>query len=83
MDKREAKRRVCEQVASTLIVELEQGSAGSQLDEADRERWQEAMGDLAEELLRRAGVVHRPHWVDPRQLSLGLEDERGTAGVGA
>lgn len=78
MDKREAKRRVCETVAHHLIEQMAHGEVGSHLDDADdRERWLEATQDLADELLRRAGIVRTSqHWVDPRQLDLGLDDVR-------
>lgn len=80
MDKREAKRRVCESVASHLVETLTSGTAGDHLDgDDDRTRWREATSDLADELLRRAGVAPgSQHWVDPRQLDLGLDDVRET-----
>ena len=70
MDKRQAKRQVCEMVARDLIAQLEAKELGQALDGEDRERIEGAAIDLADELLRRAGVRRDAGVVDDRQLSI-------------
>ena len=73
MDKREAKRRVCRDVASELLDRLANGGVALMLDSDDRERYEESLGDLVEELLRRGRALPRQQVVDERQLDLFSE----------
>lgn len=70
MDKRQAKRKVCEEVASDLVMRLEDGRIGAGLDGEDRRRYEECAAELAEEMLRRAGVWREARAHDPRQITI-------------
>lgn len=82
MDKREAKRLVCGDVATSMVEDLAEGEVGLGMDPDDRARYEEGFADLAEELLRRSGVDTGPPGetpVDPRQVTIYevLEDLDG------
>lgn len=81
MDKREAKRNVCGDMASIMVEAVAEGEIGLHLSGDDRVRYEEGWFELAEELLRRSGVDVGPKSSppeDPRQISLYdlLEEQR-------